>query len=480
MKTLETGAKLPRDGAAGLMDHTVQFYESEEYLAEVVAGYVGEGLGAGERAVLIVTPANAETVSMRLEDTGIDVDGALRAGQLKVLDARETLSSLLSGTAVDEQSCHAVLERAIGKGPADSRGIRVFGEMVSLLWREGNAAAAIRLEEVWSELAERLPFSLMCAYPLGNFYRQAHVSAFDAICARHTRVVPAESYARASDGDRGREVSRLQQRARALETEVEHRRALEKALRNALVERRREAEQAERASRAKTDFLAVMSHELRTPLNAIFGYEGLLAEGMAGPVTSRQKVYLERIRRSADQLLTLIDQVLHLARIEAGREEVATERVDIGAIIRDALQMIEPGAKSRSLKLSVREPDEPVFVWSDPGKLRQILINLLSNAVKFTTKGGISVVIRREDRFIAIDVSDTGIGIAAADLERVFEPFVQVEGSLTRSYGGTGLGLSVSRDLARVLGGTLTCVSRAGQGSTFTLHVPFETAETLI
>jgi PAS domain S-box-containing protein len=224
------------------------------------------------------------------------------------------------------------------------------------------------------------------------------------------------------------------------------------------------------ASDAKSAFLATMSHELRTPLNAIIGYQSLLKEGIDGSLNESQLTQLSRIRSSADHLLELIDEVLTFSRLDAGKEVVRREEVDLRPILDEAVSMVTPLATAKALKLRVDVPDAKVF--TDAGKLRQIVLNLLSNAVKFSDRGEITVRSRVKEGKAQISVGDAGIGVATENLERIFEPFWQVEQSATRRAGGTGLGLSVSRSLARLLGGEVTAESRLGQGSAFTLTLP--------
>ena len=235
--------------------------------------------------------------------------------------------------------------------------------------------------------------------------------------------------------------------------------------------------EAESANGAKSDFLAVMSHELRTPLSAIMGYQELLADGITGPVNEQQAQQLGRIKASARHLLSLIDEILTFTRIDAGREEVTLERASLASILEPAAEIVEPLARAQGLHIEVMLPANPVIVETDAVKVRQMIVNLLSNAVKFTDRGRIILSGDQAGDQLVISVEDTGIGISSDHFERIFEPFWQVEQKATRRAGGTGLGLTVTRRLALLLGGDVTVKSTPGEGATFTICLPIHTSE---
>jgi PAS domain S-box-containing protein len=248
---------------------------------------------------------------------------------------------------------------------------------------------------------------------------------------------------------------------------------LYQAERVARAEAERARVDAEIANRAKTEFLAVMSHELRTPLNAIAGYTDLLVFGIRGPVTAEQREDLERIQRAQQHLLGLINEVLSYARIETGAMGYDLKPVAVAPAIRLIAQFLIPQMNAKQIQLVFGASDSALTVHADPERLRQILLNLFGNACKFTDHGGhITVDCVEHDDVVDICVRDTGIGIPADQVEYIFEPFAQVDPRLTRSEGGVGLGLAISRDLARGMGGDLSVTSRLGEGSTFTLRLP--------
>lgn len=237
-------------------------------------------------------------------------------------------------------------------------------------------------------------------------------------------------------------------------------------------------EVAESANVSKSNFLAVMSHELRTPLSAIIGYEELLADGITGPVSDAQKHQLARIKASAQHLLHLIDQILSYSRIDAGREVVQLEDVEANELAFDAATLVEPLASEKGLQFDVVPTGYSVPMSTDAGKVRQILVNLLSNAVKFTAAGRVELLVQHDGGTVRYVVRDTGIGIAPEHRDQIFDAFWQVEQPSTRRAGGTGLGLSVTRRLAVLMGGDVEVRSSVGHGSTFTVTLPIEQPST--
>ncbi|MFI5228293.1 MAG: ATP-binding protein [Gemmatimonadales bacterium] len=609
------------DQSAGEPEHThkVQFYDDEGFLASVVAEFIAGGLRNGQPAIIIATDAHIEAFRTQLRQGGLDPVAARRAGQLQLHDARQTLMKFMSDEMPDEGRFKAVVGSLIERTLARRAGASVYayGEMVDLLWKDGNTEGAIRLEKLWNDLADEYDFALLCAYSMGNFCRASDSEAFARVCAAHSHVLPAAGYLSLDDSARAREFSRLQQRDRAYDAEVIQRELVEQrlreavlrlneretdlrdvlenaaegihlvgpdgiiewanraeletlgyesqeyighhigefhadaatidgilkrlsngetlrgvnvrmrhkdgslrhlllnsnvrwregqflhtrcfsqditALRSAAEEReqllaaersaRSDAERAradaveakivaEQANRAKSEFLAVMSHELRTPLNAIGGYAELMELGIHGAITDKQRESLERIQRSQRMLLGLINQVLSYARVEMGNVRYDLTRIPLEETLRSSEGLIMPQIRTKGLQYEFTGCASDVCIFADGEKLQQIVLNLLTNAVKFTERGGaLRVRADRVGKVVNIVISDTGIGIASDKLDVIFDPFVQVDANYTRTRDGVGLGLAISRDLARGMGGDLTVASVQGEGSAFTLTLP--------
>lgn len=242
-------------------------------------------------------------------------------------------------------------------------------------------------------------------------------------------------------------------------------------------ELREAIERAESVSEAKSAFIAGLSHELRTPLSAIISYSDILEGEISGPLLDSQKEHVRRVRSAAWHLMGIINEILTFSRVDAGRELIHRETVDLGAVALAALSLVEPQAEQKGLAVRCHLPEHAVEAETDPGKLRQILVNLLGNAVKFTDRGQVELSVWSEPEAVYFCVRDTGPGIPPEHLERIFEPFTQVEPSATGSKSGSGLGLPVSRRLARLLGGDLKVESTTGEGSRFTLSLPLAPRE---
>jgi len=351
--------------------------------------------------------------------------------------------------------------------------VRAFGEMVALLWAQGNHSGAIRLEELWNDLQKSYSFSLFCAYPMHGVGGEKLTEPHGGVCTLHSRVIPAESYAGLNDQDaRLRVIATLQQKAASLEAEVKERQQAEERLRLALAGEQMARAESETANRMKDEFLATVSHELRTPLNAIIGWSHLLRSGMLDEATTSRAI--ETIDRNAKAQAQLVEDILDVSRMISGKLRLNSEPVDMAAVINAAIDSVQLAIDSKNIELQVTLDPSARHTVGDSSRLQQVVWNLLANAIKFTPTGGRVVVkVERARQNLKLEVSDTGQGISADFLPFIFERFRQADGTTTRQHGGLGLGLAIVRHLVELHGGTIRAES-AGlrQGSTFIIELP--------
>lgn len=336
----------------------------------------------------------------------------------------------------------------LARGPSITKEIEVAGRRWSLV-------ATSRADHGWRPV-DLLPWSVALVASLLTGLLAQHLT--HSVVRRRTieRVVRQRT-------------AELSDRNAALRTEVAQREQTEAALRTA-------KEQAESANRAKSEFLAAVSHELRTPLNAIIGFSALLS-GESGfrPSAEKSHGYAVDIHRSGTHLLSLINDILDLSKAEVGRVDINDALVNLEDVISGSLAIVRARADAANIELAADVPVELPQLYADERKLNQVLLNLLSNAIKFTPDGGtVTVAVAQDGGDLTISVADTGIGIAAADIERVFEPFVQLDSSLARKYEGTGLGLALSRRWVHLHGGSLALKSELGRGTTAEMRFPKE------
>lgn len=272
-----------------------------------------------------------------------------------------------------------------------------------------------------------------------------------------------------------RQAGELRAQTVALQEEVNERKRTEVELEQAVADLIVANEKAEEISRLKSEFLATMSHELRTPMSAIIGFSGIMLEGVAGSVDDEGREMVEGIYHSGQHLLGLINNMLDLAKIEAGRLEIHPVPLSLSNLVEEMRERFTLLAKQKNLQFNIQlDPALPPEIVADRTRLAQIMTNLLGNAIKFTDKGQVDLLLSRKDDRLVIEVRDTGIGIPPHALDYIFDEFRQVDGTSRRVYGGTGLGLAIVRKLSAAMGGQVTLQSTLEQGSTFTVTVPYD------
>jgi PAS domain S-box-containing protein len=249
-----------------------------------------------------------------------------------------------------------------------------------------------------------------------------------------------------------------------------------KRMEEELAENSRKLEQAnirlQEVDRLKSIFLASMSHELRTPLNSIIGFTGIILQGMSGEINQEQRKQLTMVRNSANHLLSLINDVLDVSRIEAGRVELSPEEMRLDDVVKEVAEAFSPAVSEKDLEFLTEVPED-ILLLSDRRRVKQVLMNLVSNAIKFTDRGSVKIAARvARDGNVDIRVIDTGIGVKKEDTDKLFQPFQQIDTSLTRSREGTGLGLHIAKRLAALLGGDISAKSEYGRGSEFIFTIP--------
>lgn len=239
----------------------------------------------------------------------------------------------------------------------------------------------------------------------------------------------------------------------------------------------RSKEKAETADRLKTAFLSTMSHEIRAPLNSIIGFSGILMQEIPGSLNAEQKKQMGMIQTSGRHLLSLINDLLDLSKIEAGQLSVNFEYFNIEEVLDDVFQLELPFAESKNIELNLNKPTDISIIRSDKQRIHQVLLNLVNNAIKYTEKGQVDIVCQKRKDFIQIHIKDSGIGIKKENLEKIFNPFIQIENDLTKINQGSGLGLSVTRKLIELLHGSVSVISEYGKGSTFSINLPTKIGE---
>jgi len=448
-------------------NHIVQFYEAEDALTDNVARFLAAGLEGGESVVVIATPEHRAGFSSRLRELGVDVTVQIACGRLTLLDARGTLAQFMVGDAPNWALFRDVIGKVIESShTVGQQRLRAYGEMVDLLWRDGNRSAAITLEEFWNDIAREYSFSLLCAYVMGNFLKTGDASQFAHVCATHTHVIPAESFANLRGADeRSRAISELQQRARSLEHEVAHRTELETALRESLAREKNLREEAERNVRFAEMFCGMLGHDLRNPLGTIAMGATYIARSNLGDKPTRTAT---RISTAAERMARMIDQLLDFTRIRAaGGLELHRTRTDLVAICDRVREEIEAG--NPQCTIAMKTTGDTSGYW-DGDRLLQVFSNLVGNAVTHGSSGC----------EVSIEANGTNPGEVIAYVRNqgtiepdmlpvIFDPF---RGMKRHNAKGLGLGLYITRQIVIAHGGVVSATSSAEEGTRFCVKLP--------
>jgi signal transduction histidine kinase len=450
--------------------HLVSFYEDDTFLVDSVVAFLAPSAAAGAPTIAIATGDHLAAIEEGLAAQGIDLSRSGRDGGFVGLDAEATLERLLVDGAVDAGAFERVIGGLLDATVGGGAGVRVFGEMVAVLWGRDDVAGALALEDLWNELATTRPFALLCAYRMSCFDREDHTEAFRDVCAKHTLVIPGESFSRLDDrGDQARLVARLQQASLASGTE-------RAALRRKQEELERALDQLQEVDRQRREFVAMVAHDIHTPVAVASGYLDLIAANWGELGEEEATGFLSKAGENIGRIERLVDDILTVSRIDSGEFTFDVRPVDLGRIVeRAACQQRDATGRD----IAVSRPPGLRAALVDEDRQIQILTNLLSNAVKFSLDGTpVRVVIDDRGDELVVSVRDEGSGIAAGDLDGLFRPFSRLESDDGRPTDGTGLGLYIAKALVEGQGGRMWVESAVGDGSTFSYSVPAAARDT--
>ena len=472
----------------GAQAHFVQFYDSEEFLTSTVAAYVANGLATGDGCVVINTEAHARLLEAHIEAEGVDLATAREDGDYLWLDATATLAAFMVDGLPEPGRFARAVGAALEQAGRGWRHVRAFGEMVALLWAEGNADGAIRLEELWNAVNDAAhPFTLFCAYPMQGFASESDAARFGEICDHHSTVMPDERYsALGSPDERLRAITLMQQKASAFDAEVALRKALE-----AREEARATALALQQANARMDEFLGIASHELKTPVTALKANLQVMARrlnaGLSRPMGDTPDItYLAaavqrgiaQSERSINRLMRIVDDLLDVSRISGGMLEIRCEPYDLRAVVREAVEEQRQIHPQRTLRLHLPEADA-LPVVGDADRTGQVIANYIANALKYSAEEqAVEVRVERRGTTAWLGVRDRGPGLTPEEQVHIWEPFVRAArvSVASGSAVGLGLGLHICKTMIERQGGAVGVESTLGEGSTFEFTLPLDTA----
>ncbi|HEX3373649.1 MAG TPA: ATP-binding protein [Edaphobacter sp.] len=439
--------------------HTVHFYEEDSFLLDSLTKLIGTTLMADDVAIVIATPAHREGLARQLKALGLDLEVSAALGRYCALDAAETLSAFMLNGVPNETLFNSFVGYTLSSirptPEGKPRRVLLFGEMVALLWSEGKIDAAIKLEQIWNNLASSHSFHLHCAYPMKNFDQEGHSQAFLNICAEHSHVVPTENYtALTREDDRLRHIALLQQQALTAEIEAAARRRAEEALRR-----------SEKLA-ASGRLAASIAHEINNPLEAISNAIYLARSCPPGEIATYLKIADEELARVAQ----ITKQTLGFYR------ETATPGVvKLSSLLDDLLILFKRKFEAKNLSVKKQYRDE-LELWGLEGELRQAFANQIANAIYAMPRNGfLTIRIRRSRSWAngqcpgtAVSLIDNGSGISEESLPKIFDPFFT-----TKQDVGNGLGLWITHDIVTRHGGYIHVRSKAHASSSGTIFTTF-------
>jgi len=463
--------------------HTVQFYEHDGFLVETVGTFISAGLRAGESVIVIATPEHSQSFARWLASAAAD---GPTEGRLTVLDAADTLASFMVDGMPDALLFHSTVASLLrlARGVSSDIRCRAYGEMVDLLTRGGNPAAAVRVEELWTDACKMHSLSLLCAYAMQGFASREQAERFHDVCSNHTHVVPSESFARLDDElTRLREISRLQQRARSLDAEIELRKGVELALRDALreqqrveqdlrasIERERQARaQAEASDAFKELFLGILGHDLRNPLSTILTTVRLMT--IRRELSPESQKRIDRVIASGERMQRMIEQILDVTqlRLASGLPLNKQERVDLAALTAKIVEEARLAHPDRTIAF-VAQAD--CCAHADGARFEQVVSNLIGNAIAHgDPRQTITVLVTPRPDAVELCVHNYGLPIDPAFMPFLFDPFRQAAKPQGRS-DGLGLGLYISQRIVSAHGGAIVVSSTQDTGTRFDVTLP--------
>jgi signal transduction histidine kinase len=449
-------------GDAGHFAHSVQFYGEDNSLVDEVSRFVGTALVAGDAAVVVATQSHREAIAKRWEAMGFDIAKPSNQGRYVCLDASETLARLMKGNLPDATLFTEMVSGVMSRVSASTRSkgrIAVFGEMVTLLWAQGNKEGALRLEQLWNELAPEFPMSLRCAYPMSSFNREDHSDPFLKICSEHSHIIPLESYtALISDEQRLRSVTFLQQKAQALETEVAQRKQIEDALRTSKAELETQVEQRTLALRQLSSrLLSLQDSERRRIARELHDSLGQYLVGL------KLNVYMLRQSPGRDELWSESEELMQrcIAEVRTLSYLLHPPTMDAAGFASAARWYVEGFGQRGGIEVALSVPED-LGRLADGVELAlfRVLQEALTNVHRHAQASSAQVRIWKEAGQVGLEVVDDGCGIPQPSLEQFLATGI-----------GMGVGLAGIRERARELGGNMEVESN-GRGTMLRVTLP--------